>query len=242
MVEPVPDIPWITESELSKRVEAFRRRFSDIAERARQQLEVPEHYFPIEHIVEFALRLDIVPVPGLYRRLGGAISGYLTSDKTAIYVDQECCEDRPETYRYTLAHEIAHLELHSEIWDAFSFAEVAEWVEQMQNMDEGAYSSMEWQANTFAGQLLVNPQHLVPIFREHLGKAKKKLGRYPARDPQTLFDICFEWMCREVAQEFYVHPVSIAVRADKGGLSDELGRELFEGNPGIVTRGRKEEW
>ncbi len=114
-----PNIEWITEKDLSKRVEAFRQRFNAEAKQGREQLQVGEYYFPIEHVVEFGLELDIVPVPGLYKRLGGAISGYLTSDKTAIFVDQECLENRLGTYRYTLAHEAAHLELHSDVGCVF---------------------------------------------------------------------------------------------------------------------------
>ncbi len=128
------------------------------------------------------------------------------------------------------------------MWDAFSFHDVAEWMEQMQDLDEQLYSCMEWQANAFAGQLLVDPEYLAPIFHKHIKKTKTKLKQPSDYDPQTLFDVCFELICETVADVFYVHPVSIAVRADKMGLSDELGEELFGGEVDIVTRGRNEDW
>lgn len=53
--------------------------------------------------------------------------------------------------RFTLAHELGHYILHSDI-DSLSFARSLQKVP--------AYRDPEWQANTFASMLLMNPQYI----------------------------------------------------------------------------------
>ena len=73
--------------------------------------EIP---IPIEKIVEFKLQLDIVPVPGLQDEFD--VDAFLTNDLTEIRVDQFIQRQRPARYRFSLAHEVAHLLIHQDIF------------------------------------------------------------------------------------------------------------------------------
>jgi len=61
---------------------------------------------PIEEIIEFALKINIVPIPGLQKAL--ETDGFISSDFSTISVDQFVLEERERRYRFTLAHEIGH--------------------------------------------------------------------------------------------------------------------------------------
>jgi hypothetical protein len=113
---------------------------------------------PIEEIAESGLGLDIIPIPGLQRAI--EIDGFVSSDLSAITVDQFVLENRLARYRFTLAHEIAHLYLHRGIFEQLRFSTIAEWKNFQLQVDAGDYSWLEWQAYSFAGLALVPPEHL----------------------------------------------------------------------------------
>jgi hypothetical protein len=74
---------------------------------------------PIEEIIEFGLKMDIIPIPGLKDisvDAGLDIDAFISSDLKSITIDQYTMEKRENRYRYTLAHEIAHKLLHEDIY------------------------------------------------------------------------------------------------------------------------------
>jgi len=64
--------------------------------------------FPVEEIIEFDLGIDIIPIPNLQKDLD--IEGFTSSNLKSIYVDQSVLEKRLYRYRFTLAHELGHIE------------------------------------------------------------------------------------------------------------------------------------
>jgi hypothetical protein len=72
----------------------------------------------IEGIVD-ELRMDIIPLPGLKtisRQAGLDADAFISSDFSSITVDQFILERRINRYRFTLAHELGHMVLHSEYY------------------------------------------------------------------------------------------------------------------------------
>ena len=65
---------------------------------------------PIEEILDLQLRLNIIPVPGLFNH---SIDAFLSVDLKNLYIDQEHLEHRINRARFTLAHEAGHLSLHA---------------------------------------------------------------------------------------------------------------------------------
>jgi hypothetical protein len=124
---------------------------------------------PVEEIIEFQFGLDIVPTPGLHE--GFDIDAFITNDLTTIYVDDFVYRSRPGRYRFSLAHELAHLILHAEVFKQLHFSTIEEWKETIGNIPEKEYSSLEWQAYALAGLILVPTNALA----EHFQKAAARL-------------------------------------------------------------------
>ena len=142
--------------DIKKKVESIRSKNTRL-----QSVPVP-----IEEYIEFDLELDIIPLPGFRDRFD--IDGFLTLDRTAIYISQELMDKYYNRYRFTLAHEIGHYALHGNLFDFFrgklSESKSSEYTENWKsfvlkfNINE--YSKLEGQAYDFAGILLVPDDEL----------------------------------------------------------------------------------
>jgi len=121
---------------------------------------------PIDSIVEFDLGIDIVPIPGMHRSYD--IDSMLSRDLQQICVDATVLENFPGRYRFSLAHEIGHRQLHSLFYNQLKFTDIAGWKDAVCNeLGERDYGKLEFQAYAFAGLVLVPPKPLA----EHLEKA-----------------------------------------------------------------------
>jgi len=96
--------------------DTLRRRAGDFLRTHHPEGSIP---VPIEEIVEFRYRIDIIPVPGLQEAF--EVDGFISSDLKAITVDSFVYERRPGRYRFTLGHELAHAVLHRRIYQAHQF-------------------------------------------------------------------------------------------------------------------------
>lgn len=139
-------IPFLEEKEL-------RRRARDFLSKHNPKGTIP---VPIETIVEFGFRLDIVPVPGLLKDRG--INGFLTSDRSSIFVDDSLLRVASTRYFFTLAHELSHLVLHGSLYP--NFKDDQEWKRFHVGLAAHTVASAEWQADTFAGLVLVPTEPL----------------------------------------------------------------------------------
>lgn len=157
---------------------------------------------PIEDIVEFKLRLDIVPVSGLRDALrvdGHGVDGYLSGDRTAIHVDEYVYEKVPNRYRFTLAHEVGHWVLHDHVYRNRQYKNVAEWKAFVNAIDDETHRWLEWQAYAFGGLVLVPTGELRSRFDGALAKLEQ-CGINPSDCPQYAFD----QMVDSLADEFEV--------------------------------------
>ena len=129
--------------------------------------ETRNHYWPesklpvnTEDIVEFRLRLDIEPVKNLLSTID--IDAYLKRDLSGIVVDYDCYMNDKfvNRMRFSFAHELGHFFLHKELYMKFGISSPEDWKDFILNVPETEYRSFEWQANEFAGRLLVPYQEL----------------------------------------------------------------------------------
>ncbi len=118
---------------------------------------------PIEEIVEFGFGINIIPLPGLHG--DHDIDGFISASLTEIFVDLFVFESRPTRYRFTLAHEIAHLVLHGDALKEVRPRSVAEWKRFVSRLSEKDRGWLEWQAYCFAGLVLVPPTPLAAEYR-----------------------------------------------------------------------------
>jgi len=128
----------------------------DVADEARNKYW-PEATLPVdaEGIVEFRLSLDIEPIKNLLSTID--IDAYLKRDLSGIVVDYDCyMKDKfANRMRFSFAHELGHFFLHKELYLKFGISSPEEWKDFILNVPENEYKSFEWQANEFAGRLLV---------------------------------------------------------------------------------------
>ena len=221
---------WLSYEDIRQRARDLRRRYG----------HDDDVVFPIERVVEYDLKLDIVPVPGLRQAFPewGAC-GYLTQDRTEIRVDSYCCQAFEDSFRFTLAHEVAHLELHAELWDLLVYSDPGEYIGALQSLvTDERYKGLEWQADAFAGVVLV-PDHLLrPRFLAVADRVCSKLVGREDVPKQTRFDVALSLVCAELSEQFEQYEKRIAVRADYEGLSDELAGMLFGSGHKVETRRR----
>ena len=129
--------------------------------------EIP---IPIEHIVDNRFEIDIVPTPGLHKSFD--IDSFITSDFTAIYVDENVYDSRPQRFRFSLAHEVSHVIIHGDVFEKLTFSTITEWKQAVTSIPEKEYGLLEFQANSLAGLILVSPDHLKIFFDESIEKAE----------------------------------------------------------------------
>lgn len=117
---------------------------------------------PIEQIVDLRLRINIVPIPGLKSTF--EVDAYTSRDMESIYVDQYTAEHRPARYRFSLGHEVAHAFLHQKIFTQLTYDGIEGWKRAQEAFSDSDYSRLEYQANLFAGLVLVPPESLATYF------------------------------------------------------------------------------
>lgn len=184
----------------------LRRHASEFLRRYNPQDALP---VPIEEIVEISLGLNIIPIPGLQRTF--EVDGFIDSDLAAVTVDQFVLENRLARYRFTLAHETGHLYLHREIFEGMRFSSIEEWKKFQLEVDPEDYSWLEWQAYSFAGLVLVPPNHLKEQFEACEIRAKVD-GLSPGTEA-TLW-----YICEVLSSTFEVSQEVIERRIHKDGL------------------------
>jgi Zn-dependent peptidase ImmA (M78 family) len=118
---------------------------------------------PIESIIEFDFRMDVVPFPGLLSAY--EIDSWLSNDLATIYIDEFVLKKRPARYRFSLAHELSHKLIHADLFREVSFASFAEWNQIMASIPTREYGFIESQAYSLAGLILVPSAPLAAAYQ-----------------------------------------------------------------------------
>lgn len=167
---------------------------------------------PIEEIVEFDFEIEIVPMDGILDEL--EVDAFLTSDLSRIYVDQFVMEHRQRRFRFSLAHEIGHYWLHRPLYEESRIRSVADWEALQAAISEDAYAWFEFQANSFAGLVLVPPAEL----RSHLDAGVAAARAAGLSDATLWSEAGKAYIAASLADRFDVSTDVIERRLDKDGL------------------------
>ena len=149
-------VPWLNRTEIKKAADDINTQFNP-------QREIP---VPIETMVERDFNIDIVPFAGLKEELEN--DGFLARDFTTIHIDQYVYFNVEVRYRFSLAHELGHLVLHRQAFRDLAVDSVEEWADMYDSIDEDDSNKLEFQANSFAGYLLIPDFALSSRFAEVL--------------------------------------------------------------------------
>jgi len=186
----------------------IRKEAADFLDQYHSEGTIP---VPIEEIVEFDFELELVPVPGIKDEL--AVDAFLTSDLLSIYIDEFVLQHVPVRYRFSLAHELAHYWLHQDLYLATSIRSVADYRRVQASIGTEEYRWLEWQANAFAGLVLVPEPALKDEFSRAVklahdaGLTRKQIESFPAR----------QRIAQVIAGMFAVSEQVAAIRLEKDG-------------------------
>lgn len=181
MTVPAPEA--LSYENLRRIVEEFRREHWPSG-------EIP---VDVEFVADVRLGLDIVTVPHLYSGYG--IDGFLSADRSTIYVDQAVQEHNIlYRYRFTLAHELAHYHLHGNLFEAAEFDAIEDWKEFLGEMPEKSRGWYEWQGYAFAGLLLVPEEPLAERIAEAAERARRGNFKDLDLDVEAHRDIVADWV------------------------------------------------
>lgn len=173
-------VPWIQVAEIRKAAEEVLFQYHP-------RLEIP---VPIDIIIERDYGIDIVPVAGLKEEMEN--DAFISRDFTTIHVDQHIYFNVEVRYRFSLAHELGHRILHRRIFQELKFATIDEWIEVYQSIDADNYGRLEYQANTFAGYLLIPESALDVEFSSAVSSLKDQLSQAKGKG---------------ISREMYLEPV-----------------------------------
>ncbi len=170
----------------------------DIADETRKKYW-PESILPVntEEIVEFRLKLDIEPVKYLLSTID--IDAYLKKDLSGIVVDYDCyMNDKfANRMRFSFAHELGHFFLHRDLYTKFWIDSPEDWKDFIINVAENEYRSFEWQANEFAGRLLVPHAELEAEMEKVSGiLIENNLLSFLEKDPDAVLSRISPMLCK----------------------------------------------
>jgi Zn-dependent peptidase ImmA (M78 family) len=153
------NVPFLGKNYIKKKADLFRRQFWDNS--------IPIN---IEKIIEFKLKIDIVPTPMMMDRCGA--DALIASNWQILYIDLEkYMDDNQNRLRFSLGHEIGHFILHKNIYSSFNIQTVNDFYKFFEEIPKEQYGYLETQANNFANYLLVPRERLVlekkKIFKEN---------------------------------------------------------------------------
>jgi Zn-dependent peptidase ImmA (M78 family) len=197
--------PFVSKPKIAEIAESFRSRHCG-------RFTFP---LPIDLVTEKELQLDLIPVSGI--RALARISAFLRSDFSGIVVDlNEFQDERFEPrLRFSIAHEVGHFVMHQDLYRQFKVHSVEDYVNLIQNIREEAYRAIEFQANWFAGTLLVPRDALVKV----LTAAQKDAGNQMPPGFRSDTELLREWVTPSVARTFGVTEGVIDRRIRDEGLT-----------------------
>lgn len=182
--------PRITKREIWEKADAFRKNFCPEVSMS----------VPIMEIVECDLDILIQPIRNL--RSDYDVDALLLSDLKTLIVDEgDFMDDRMQNrIRFSMAHEVGHLELHSDLYAQFKHNNVAEWIDFQQKIPEDQWRWIEIHANEFAGRLLV-PSDMLDKKVQDAKKAAENAG-FTEWDNSK--DEAIEYIASHICRQFQV--------------------------------------
>ncbi len=106
------------------------------------------------------LNIGIMPTAGLSKNVG--VDAFISTDFKTIYVDSVEYDKASYRYRFSIAHELGHFVLHKKYCSS-SASDFNEWLKILHSVKN---NYAEFQANYFAGSLLVPENELVKFLND----------------------------------------------------------------------------
>ncbi len=174
----------------------------------------------VEKLIEIDLKLQIIPIASLKPKCD--TDALLSNDLRSVLVDLEqfVNEKNLNRLRFTFAHEIGHLILHSDLFKLFKFSSVDDWISTFNNFEDKLYKDIEFQANEFAGRLLIPPNKLIEV----VNQMQDKIEMWKNSTSLPVSNNFIEYIARTISQVFGVSQKVAQIRIEK----EKIFKELFD--------------
>ncbi len=199
------DIPFLAYQDVAKRAQYLLEQYHP-------SLELP---IPIEEIVELKIGLDIFPFPRLYK--DHKLSGFLSRDRSTIYVDEIQFDQFNEKFRFTLAHELGHYVLHKSCYENLPFKTPDDYTKWRMAIAPEDISWFETHGNWFAGRLLVPTIRLEEICVSIVAKYQDTFSKF-----RSIPEDIWSYISNEVARYFEVNPQVVETQIKKENIPNRI--------------------
>lgn len=135
---------------------------------------------PIEDIAELKLGIKVFPIPGLQDIIPA--ESFLCSDLSQIVMDNWIYLHNENRCRFTYAHEIGHLILHSEFYKQANITNQESYMKFQRTITPQEEKILEFQAFFFAGYILLPNID----FRKEIERYSTTIGLLTLKDFQDL--------------------------------------------------------
>lgn len=158
---------------------------------------------PIEEIAEQKLGLTILQEMDLKKNYD--VDGFLMSDLKTIFLDFNMYLKYENRTRFTIAHEVGHFVLHHELFKKLNINSVEALNNLATKITDEEYGWLEYQAYSFASQVLVPKATLYDEIKKRIGKIPKleapEVLAPIAQDLLDVFQISGDVMLRRFQKE-----------------------------------------
>ncbi|HEX9651506.1 MAG TPA: ImmA/IrrE family metallo-endopeptidase [Cyclobacteriaceae bacterium] len=194
-----------------------QRYICDEADKTRGSEDIPVE---IEEIIELKYKIQIVPLRELLKVVN--TEGFLSKDKLEIYVDQERYINPifKQRLRFTLAHELGHYILHPEFYEDVEFKKPEDIITFFNSMNEDDLHWFEYQANEFAGRILVPVTKLESLINGNKSYIEELKGKFQESDGHD--DLILDAFSRKICGDFDVSNDVIKIRIHKERLIEHF--------------------
>ncbi len=133
------------------------------------------------------------------------VDGFLTSDMENIFIDFNLYMNFENRTKFTIAHEIGHFILHGELFKKLNINSVETLGTLSSKITDDEYGWLEYQAYSFASQVLVPKKTLFEEIMKRLGKIPQsetpEVLATIAQDLLDVFKVSGEVILRRLQKE-----------------------------------------
>ncbi|MCK4271573.1 ImmA/IrrE family metallo-endopeptidase [bacterium] len=181
---------------------------------------------PIEDIIDVGMGLNIVPMPGLYFH---GVNGFLSRNRTEIWIDKYQWDHLDKKCRFTLAHEISHYVLHADLYELADLENdelagigtMEKYINWMYSIPTSEIGWYETHANNFAGYVLVPRTELERECRKAVAKFSAEL-KEKFKDLTIPVKDAWSFMAGEIAKSFDVNPQVVEIRIRNDDVPEKI--------------------
>jgi hypothetical protein len=172
----------------------------------------------VDRLADNVLGINIIPFPSLYRSF--EINAFISNDFRRIYIDEYLYMNLEYQYRFTLAHELGHMVLHSSYYQQFKIDSLSSYIEFVSSIGEDEYKLIETQANYFAGLFLVPAAALKKHFNEQATDIKRFIAaRFKGLTRDKYIKTALDLIAQKLSPIFKVHHLPIQIRIERDKLA-----------------------